>query len=503
MLLSRRALPLVLGAAAAASAAALAYGGEVAQSADVTRYGARGDGVSDDSAAIQAAIDSGAALVFFPAGRYLCRRPLVPRSNQTWRGEGMAASLLVQPADDPPSAPFNLMETLGVVEDVTISDLGFVGNGRRHTERGGDGQRGFAVYIRGLQRRLCLSRCRFAGFGGGRSGGGVVLGPRPDSDPQGLEDITVTDCVFEDNGNVAGLYLAGGSQPAAVRRNIRVLGNRFGGVRPKTRPQNCVYILSDGAETRIANVLVSDNLFDIADSADACIELNWVDGFTISGNSIAFAGAVRGSSGVLLRDGCRGGTVTGNSLRDASADQVVAIDLQNFADPGTIEDVTITGNTIHGFTWRGIAVDRGARGVVVTGNRVTGGERRLAEALRIVDARDVLVSGNAVSGAATAVMLASGDGAAAGVRTVTISGNQFTGCGGDGPLIAVQPGCDVRGLIVDGNRVAAPLPGTTAVAGGAFASPEGNLIGRNQTAGLAEVVPGEESGWTPFSPGLL
>ncbi|GEM_PF-2003358 len=496
MRLSRRALPLVLGASALIPTAVLAGSDPRVPSADVTRHGARGDGVQDDSAAIQAAIDSGAPLVVFPAGRYLCRRSLIPRSHQTWRGEGAAVSVLVQPQDTPPP-PFNLIERLGVLEDVTVSDLGFVGNGHRHMGDSGDGQSGFALYIRGLQRRLRLTGCRFAGFGGGRSGGGgVVLGPLPDSDPQGLEDITVTDCVFEDNGNVPGIYLAGGNRPGAARRNIRVQGNRFAGVRPGTRPQNCIYILSDGAATRIANVLVADNLFDIDHSVDACIELNWVDGFTISGNSMTFAGAVRGSSGILLRDGCRSGAVTGNSLRDASSEQVVAIDLQNFAHPGTIEDVTISGNVIHGFTWRGIAVDRGARGVVVVGNRVTGGERRLDEGVRIVDAHDVLVSGNAISAAVAAVMLASGTDPAAGVQTITISGNQFTNCGGKGPLIAVVAGCNIRGLVVDGNRVAASLPGTTALAGGGFTASEGNLMGHNLIMPLTALVPGEEGGWT-------
>lgn len=496
MRLSRRSLLLGLGALPASARA-----GGVADepgTADVIAYGARGDGVTDDGRAIQEAIDSGLPLLRFPPGRYLCRRPLVPRSGQAWRGDGAAVSVLLQPQTSPPP-PFNLVERRGTLEEVSFNDLGFIGNGRRHTGSGGDGQRGFAVYVRGAQRGIAFQSCRFSGFGGGRGGGGgIAMGPLPHSTPQALEDITVAGCVFAGNANVPGIYLAAGGQAGARRHGIRLAGNRFAGVPAGTRPQNCIYVLADGAAARIANVVVADNVFDIADAVDACIELNWVDGFTIAGNIMTFAGAVRGSSGILLRDGCRGGSVTGNSLRDASGEQVVAIDLVNFADPGTIEDVAISGNTVLGFTWRGIAVDRGSRGVVVSGNRLSGGGRLLAEAVRLADAAEVLVSSNAVSDAVAPIVLAGGDGVAAGLRTVSITGNLFSRCGGDGPLITVQgTNCRARGLVVDGNRVALPRSGTTAFAGGGFAVADDNMMGANQTAGLPAVVAGEEGGWRP------
>ncbi len=44
----------------------------------VEDFGAVGDGVTDDTAAIQAAIDSGATAVFFPAGRYRVRSLVMP-----------------------------------------------------------------------------------------------------------------------------------------------------------------------------------------------------------------------------------------------------------------------------------------------------------------------------------------------------------------------------------------------------------------------------------------
>lgn len=61
----------------------------------VRQFGARGDGVSDDSAAFRAAIDSGARRILVPraASPYLLRATLAPRNGQEIAGEGGIASL--------------------------------------------------------------------------------------------------------------------------------------------------------------------------------------------------------------------------------------------------------------------------------------------------------------------------------------------------------------------------------------------------------------------------
>lgn len=60
---------------------------------DVRRFGATGHGVSDDTAAIQHALDAAKtvspATVNFPAGTYLVSDRLVAPDNVTWRGAGM------------------------------------------------------------------------------------------------------------------------------------------------------------------------------------------------------------------------------------------------------------------------------------------------------------------------------------------------------------------------------------------------------------------------------
>ena len=58
---------------------------------DVRDFGARGNGVADDTAAVQAAVNAAACgrPVHFPAGTYVLRNVLVP-ANTTIQGDGNA-----------------------------------------------------------------------------------------------------------------------------------------------------------------------------------------------------------------------------------------------------------------------------------------------------------------------------------------------------------------------------------------------------------------------------
>lgn len=79
---------------------------------NVKRYGATGDGVSDDWQAIQNAIDSCSSFVYFPTGAYKIGQPLLIRStsfpNLTFVGESRTNTYLMPLSIDIKHAPQNI-----------------------------------------------------------------------------------------------------------------------------------------------------------------------------------------------------------------------------------------------------------------------------------------------------------------------------------------------------------------------------------------------------------
>jgi len=103
--------------------------------ADVSAFGARGDGVTDDTQAFQQALDAvaseGGGLVTAPAGRFLIASHLnipdhvtlegVWRSPQKWAGEQSGTMLLaVEGKGNPDGAPFITLNTGSTLSGLTI-----------------------------------------------------------------------------------------------------------------------------------------------------------------------------------------------------------------------------------------------------------------------------------------------------------------------------------------------------------------------------------------------
>ena len=93
----------------------------------VTDYGAYGDGIHDDTAAINnalAAVPSGGAIVYFPGGQYLVSSPLVRQSSFTrFIGEGKGATVILVNPVDPNNFVSPVDSTLGCIFDIASTDL--------------------------------------------------------------------------------------------------------------------------------------------------------------------------------------------------------------------------------------------------------------------------------------------------------------------------------------------------------------------------------------------
>lgn len=142
------------------------------RSADVRRFGAKGDGVGDDTLAFQRAIDSvgpGGGVVRVPAGRYLIDplRSVRLRSHVDLRMDS-GARLMAKPN----AAPRAYVLLAQGVTDVTISGGSIIGE--RDAHRGRTGEWGHGVMIRGAShvtvRNVTISRC----WGDGISIGGLA-----------------------------------------------------------------------------------------------------------------------------------------------------------------------------------------------------------------------------------------------------------------------------------------------------------------------------------------
>jgi hypothetical protein len=89
------------------------------ESVSVKDFGAIGDGVADDTAAIQAAIDSGATAIYFPSGVYACT-PLSLASDTLYYGDGYASRLK--------TVTNNFFFSASGKQNITIQNLAFEGD---------------------------------------------------------------------------------------------------------------------------------------------------------------------------------------------------------------------------------------------------------------------------------------------------------------------------------------------------------------------------------------
>jgi hypothetical protein len=171
--------------------------GSYSSDASVKTYGAVGDGITDDTTAIQNAVNS-ENIVFFPAGTYLVSNPISIPSNRTLFGEG-AASVISYTGTTTSRGAFyiNSGSSSVYVDNVTVQDLKFLGQ---------VALLGFSEFVHLISfsgvRDCVIERCVIEGF----RGDGILIGS---GDIAGQErhniNVTIRDCyingVNNDNRN--------------------------------------------------------------------------------------------------------------------------------------------------------------------------------------------------------------------------------------------------------------------------------------------------------------
>ena len=456
----------------------------------VKDFGAVGDGVTDDTVAIQAAISSGAKSIYFPAGTYIVTE-LTLASNRRLYGDGYANSVLSWAQTNIASPTRNMFVATGDVSNLEFCDLGFRGNLLVQTTADGTGQNLMGFKFRnGSVQNATWRNCKIYEFGDqSKSGGvGILVGPNTGSG-KAIENILITGCVFQDIANVPGVYVGAVNTYVSSAESIKIVGNVFRNT-TNYADQNCVFILGD-ASISIIDVAVSNNEFDLQQSIDAAIEINYSKNVSVENNQIYISGAAN-ADGILLRSKVTDFVVSGNTIQNAGTGCLThaGIILLQHSTGEVQQRGTVCENIIFGFgntSGKGILIGSGSRSVVVSGNIIEGVSTGAPTTygLQVYGAQDVIVSGNVIRNCAIGLEFSTGDG---GVARATVENNRFDACGQTSNWVINTNVVDVTGtyITVRNNFLTNAIAGTSGFYAPAFAAATGNYVYNNDTA-LTEV----------------
>jgi hypothetical protein len=336
---------------------------------NVRDYGAVGDGVANDTAALQAAITAANSTthkrLYFPAGTYKITAQLIFHSGVTWFGDGLDKSVIQVDATAGNIIPFRTNTTSGTKSvfdqtGIALYDLHFKGFDQVLTTTAG--QIHSPLMRMWKVDGLTVQRCKFSGHRY------IMLSLG------GVKNFTITDSEFEDWGRTDDLASSGtlpaneggsaiwcGANPTddtpttlgAMHRNwfhdsewscVYLLGqyldfsfNRM----ENTKEGNYARATDIGADNESRNITYIGN-----HHKGVTKRLIQAAGFECGAKGIVindnvFQGCV--ASGLDLSDTCEDATVTGNLFLDCATSG----DFANYASI-TIRVTNVTGDALNG-----------------------------------------------------------------------------------------------------------------------------------------------------------
>lgn len=183
---------------------------------DIRNFGAIGDGVTDDSAAIQAAVDA-ELKVFFPPGRYRADSVIKLRNGSHLFGDKQGTATVIKTKDNGAAQGVLFVDSGSAtefVDDVVVEDLTFDGQ----VESMGFSEHRHLLSFHGV-RNLLIKRVTFRGY----RGDGLYIGSGTSIDHERHNlDVTVSDSVFDgvNSNNRNGISIIDGD-------GVRILRNTF------------------------------------------------------------------------------------------------------------------------------------------------------------------------------------------------------------------------------------------------------------------------------------
>lgn len=287
--------------------------------ANVLDFGAVGDGTTDDTAAIQAALDSGAGTVTFPNGTYLISAAIKPSSNQQLVGTGGTITMV------------NNTFAAGVHIDTKSN-----------------------VRVNGL---------RIIGASGGNSFDQAIL-------VVGSTNVTIENCLIQDIGNEAaspneyghGIEIDGSSVNTKIInntiKNIKGYG-QFRGDGVTIRASSNTLVESNTIDTnRRMQIAVIDNAIDVKIIGNHLLN-GYLAGIDIEPNSVNTTGEITIQGNTIRNFGSKPSATTGV--------QYYGIDLHS----NEFDNISVVGNIISAENAQAISCIHGqniAKFATISGN---------------------------------------------------------------------------------------------------------------------------------------
>lgn len=355
-----------------------------------------------DFATPQAAIDSGAAVLVWPAGTYTVTR-LTPVSNQAWIGASREATVVQWAQQDIPSLTYSMVQASGDLQNFHVRDMTFKGNRPYQTTESVANQDMGCFHLRaGDVINVSVENCVIRDFGmlnlkgdNTTAGHGALIGNRADGvTGKKIRNVRFTRNEFRDISNVPGVYICGQFDTTGYineMTGVFVEDNDFI-VDITTAIQNCVYVLGD-AVTIGRNVRVNRNNIHISKPIDCGIEINYLRDYWTDDNEV-YATGTGTCTPVLIRDSTSDGSVCGNRIRSISSGTGNAAGISIVAFGSATESQTrvkVHGNSVlnWGTSSSGCAfnLSAGSANIDLAFNTVTGnsGSNRIESAFILGD----------------------------------------------------------------------------------------------------------------------
>ncbi len=326
----------------------------------VKTYGAKGDGRTDDTAAIQAAIEvvaSTGGTLLVPDGTYMINavlnnnQGLQLRSNMTFR---MSSGAVLKALPNG-SAAYSIL-FLPRVSNVNIIGGTIEGERSAHTGTGGESGMGIFVassqnvYIEGVTAKECWGDGFYIGGSAGSTNITLCNVVADHNRRQGLsvvyaDGVVVRNSTFKNTQGTlpeAGIDIEPNAGETVA--NMQILGCTF--------TNNSGGGIQNGLALKDRGIAFARNVL--------------IDGNVMVGNGFNAANGHTGGGGIEISN-TSGHRVTNNVMRD---NKNWGLRLRDEAD-----DITVTGNTITGTQGDGIYLDPTITNYTITGNTITGNTR--------------------------------------------------------------------------------------------------------------------------------